>query len=352
MCVVPQPPPPIFPGQRSNALLCFFSHFFFFFFFSLFFSTSWGTQQHYSRAFFFFFTRYRTEEGREYHKQPMPGSLLGVQSLTVALSLALIVCTGAIIGGIAISTGLDVVDKARRNGDDGVATCLLSSDTDIKSMASKYMAGVMLGTSLRIESFLDEPAHAIARVARFAQVQHPNVSTSPTFISGAMREMLRTSWEELHDHGSVEVLTYTAIPWAPAHNPPEVWAPDKLVYDPNYTFGTNMTSDPTPAGWGGEVSSLAGDQSMGVLTPGLKVPMSVATVDVRTGQVSASNYVTLGEADERGDFKHPVTAGCTFPGRWDQGGHVGRCVLPSSVFTTDPLFILSASRSWKAIYNT
>ena len=57
----------------------------------------------------------------------MPGA--GIQSLTLALSCLLIICTGTLIGSITITTWNDLLRKARDNGDEG-------GELDIKKSSS------------------------------------------------------------------------------------------------------------------------------------------------------------------------------------------------------------------------
>ena len=275
-------------------------------------------------------------------------AFLGVQSLTISLSVAMVFCTVVIVGGITISSGIDLINKARDTGDEGVALCLTSTDNDIKGLATTYLLNVLGNTQRDLEGFLDTPANAIRRMADFAQAHHPNVSTSPHFIEDKMRPYIRTAYNELQDAG-VEILAYDGLPFSPAH--PDLWVPDKIIPDPSNQFGNGVRPDYGSAGWGSYVSYFLADEgTAGVLAPGQKVVMFTQTADAATLNTSHSNYMIMGEADHIGAAVHRPSAGCRIGTiRYDKGEYMGLCVMPRFVlFGTDALE--SHARMWRNIY--
>ena len=268
-------------------------------------------------------------------------AFLGVQSLTISLSVAMVFCTVVIVGGITISSGIDLINKARDTGDEGVALCLTSTDNDIKGLATTYLLNVLGNTQRDLEGFLDTPADAIQRMADFAQAHHPNVSTSPQFIEDKMRPYIRTAYNQLQKAG-VEILAYDAMPWSPAH--PNIWTPDKIVITPK-----GPAIDFSSAGWGGYLSYFLADETAGVIAPGQKIVLFSQTADAFTHKTSHSNYILVGEADAMGHPLYNRTDCDMTPIRFDQGKHIGLCTIPRiALYDADGL--LSHARMWRNIY--
>eukprot|EP01062_Namystynia_karyoxenos_P015092 TRINITY_DN1547_c1_g2_i3.p1 TRINITY_DN1547_c1_g2~~TRINITY_DN1547_c1_g2_i3.p1 ORF type:complete len:1540 (+),score=281.18 TRINITY_DN1547_c1_g2_i3:135-4754(+) len=68
--------------------------------------------------------------------------MLGIRCLTVALSLALVVITGGIIGGLSISTGNRVTEETKDTGQSGLETTITECDQGLARLKSVQDAGL------------------------------------------------------------------------------------------------------------------------------------------------------------------------------------------------------------------
>eukprot|EP00754_Rhynchopus_humris_P037808 Rhum_TRINITY_DN2036_c0_g1::Rhum_TRINITY_DN2036_c0_g1_i1::g.5444::m.5444 len=248
-------------------------------------------------------------------------TLLSIRATLMSLSILLVVATGVIIGAIAITSGDKSVDNARQTGDEGVAMCLSSGDSDIKLMAGRYLSSVLKNVQVEVDRFFDIPEQILQGWRADLDVIHPNVSTSPEYINTVMRLRMRRKFEQVSALG-VDTVNYEALSFSPAHPTPP---PPK---------GT-----PTFHGWGGYLAFSNADETNGVLpTDGTPIRVAIETRDIATQTFQEGGYYTIGQCDEFGTLLHTPLQGydltsCALRGvRYDQGGVMGFCLLPRLLF--------------------
>ena len=144
----------------------------------------------------------------------------GIQSLTVLLCVVLILSTGAIIGGFTLSTWDDLLEKARDTGDEGFGMCLDSGVADIETVSARYLRSVLGNVDTAVKEYLKVPEQLMMSVVNLAKAHHPNVSTSPAFMTSIMRPALISSFKAGFEAG-VFTIGYEAYPWSAAH--PVLW---------------------------------------------------------------------------------------------------------------------------------
>ena len=248
-------------------------------------------------------------------------TLLSIRATLMSLSILLVVATGVIVGAIAITSGNKSVNNARQTGDEGVAMCLSSGDSDIKLMAGRYLSSVLKNVQVEVDRFLDIPEQILQGWRADLDVIHPNVSTSPQYINTVMRLRMRRKFEQVSSLG-VDIVNYEALSFSPAHPTPP---PPK---------GT-----PTFNGWGGYLAFSNADETNGVLpTDGTPIRVSIETRDIATQTFQEGGYYTIGQCDEYGVLLHTPLQGydlssCALRNvRYDQGGVMGFCLLPRLLF--------------------
>ena len=143
----------------------------------------------------------------------------GVQAMVILLSVALVICTGAVIGGITISAGYDLLDKARATGDDGVASCLLSGEEDLHNVANRYLKATSLGVTEKVGQYLDVPERALRELAQMVEAQHPDTANSADFIDTLVRSAIRSRIEVTAELGT-DQIAYYPLPFSPSHQTP------------------------------------------------------------------------------------------------------------------------------------
>eukprot|EP01060_Flectonema_neradi_P009412 TRINITY_DN1670_c0_g1_i5.p1 TRINITY_DN1670_c0_g1~~TRINITY_DN1670_c0_g1_i5.p1 ORF type:complete len:879 (+),score=161.03 TRINITY_DN1670_c0_g1_i5:56-2638(+) len=116
-------------------------------------------------------------------------SILGIQSLTLALAVSMVIATGLIVGGISISTGNTSTDEARATGDRGVAQCMLSSGENVRDATARLILSILTEFETKMKITLVAPADLIEDHSGFLQMHHPDVLADPSFLDGLSQKV-------------------------------------------------------------------------------------------------------------------------------------------------------------------
>ena len=236
----------------------------------------------------------------------MPGA--GIQSLTLALSCLLIICTGTLIGSITITTWNDLLRKARDNGDEGVSQCLNSGELDIKAMSGRFLHAVLEGVESAIDKYFEVPEMSLRVVGGYVEMHHPNVSTSPAFVDKQLRPLLKTLFDDTV-HRGVANLQYEALPFSPAY-------PQPIDLARSYP-------------WGGSIILLRATPTGGAPKNNTIVPMVLESRDMFTNTFQMSPMVRMGEAGPDGNIWN-TQRGCNYVADYENDVWIGNCLLPRS----------------------
>ena len=251
-----------------------------------------------------------------------------IQSLTVLLCVVLILSTGAIIGGFTLTTWDDLLEKARDTGDEGFGMCLDSGTADIETVSSRYLRSVLGNVDTAVKEYLKVPEQLVLSMANLASSHHPNVSTSPAFADAVMRPALMSAYRAGTTSG-LEFISYETYPWSPAHPVP-------------WKRGDGF------AGWGSRMGFRDVNSASGVPpTNGTQVRMVYEMRDHVTGAVGISDWVSYGEATNRGDRRFPDMP-CNWMPDYNKGQWRGFCVftLDSSEGVGTTLQISRGKQMW------
>ena len=252
--------------------------------------------------------------------------MVGIQSLTIALCVTLIVCTAVLVGSITMTTSNEQIDKCwdvsdrllemtRATGDEGVTNCLDSGLTDLQQLAAQYLRTTLDGVSAQLENFLNAPERVLDDLTALAQNQHPDVVSSPGWIDNNLRKVMRTRMDVLYSAGTTQ-LGYYALPWSPSH-PPDA-------------------ADPMATAWGGSIIYIRAHWSLGLLPTDREPPWLV--IESRRGDYLANwnqpgsfgynrSHSYVGDTDSLGNMKFPGQA-CQSPTNWAGGGFM-TCDIPA-----------------------
>ena len=253
----------------------------------------------------------------------------GIQSLTVLLCVVLILSTGAIIGGFTLSTWDDLLEKARDTGDEGFGMCLDSGTADIETVSARYLRSVLGNVDTAVKEFLKVPEQLVLSMANLANAHHPNVSTSPAFADTVLRPALASAYRAGASSG-LDFMAYETYPWSQAHPVP-------------WKLGDGF------AGWGSRIAFRPVSAAHGILpTNGTQVLLVYQMRDRATGAVGISDWVSFGEATNRGDSRFPHQP-CNFRPDYNKGQWRGLCVFP--LFMAEPPGSLGMIARGKQIYN-
>ena len=113
----------------------------------------------------------------------------------------------------------DLLEKARDTGDEGFGMCLDSGTADIETVSARYLRSVLGNVDTAVLEYLKVPEQLMMSVANLAKAHHPDVSTSPAFMTNIMRPALISNFKAGADAG-LAFLAYEAYPWSPAHPVP------------------------------------------------------------------------------------------------------------------------------------
>ena len=254
-----------------------------------------------------------------------------IQSLTVLLCVVLILSTGAIIGGFTLSTWDDLLEKARDTGDEGFGMCLDSGTADIETVSSRYLRSVLGNVDTAVKEYLKVPEQLVLSMAKLANAHHPNVSTSPAFADAVLRPAYMSAFRAGATSG-LKYISYETYPWSPAHPVP-------------WKRGDGF------AGWGSRMGFNAvnpGFGSASAPTNGTEIRLVYEMRHPVTGAVGISDWVSLGEATNRGDRKFPHQP-CNYRPDYNKNEVRGVCLFPLD--TTEPLGSVGQLERGKHIYN-
>eukprot|EP01063_Lacrimia_lanifica_P004494 TRINITY_DN1251_c0_g4_i1.p1 TRINITY_DN1251_c0_g4~~TRINITY_DN1251_c0_g4_i1.p1 ORF type:complete len:963 (+),score=241.95 TRINITY_DN1251_c0_g4_i1:62-2950(+) len=120
--------------------------------------------------------------------------MAGVRAVVSGLCIALVVCTGVLVGTLSITTGQTIAHDARRSGDEGVSATLESSQKDMKLMAARYLNSVTHGVERAIGNEFDSAAVALRVMANVAAAAAPEQMMAQgdiTYLDGPVRHAMR-----------------------------------------------------------------------------------------------------------------------------------------------------------------
>ena len=250
----------------------------------------------------------------------MPGA--GIQSLTLALSCLLIICTGTLIGSITITTWNDLLRKARDNGDEGVSQCLNSGELDIKAMSGRFLHAVVGRVAVGFDAFFEAPERPIHVLNEFVQSYHPNVSTSPAFIDKTIRPMWRALFMDAALRHGVQSATYESLPFSPAY-------PHPVARDLQATGRGPPALSFRSTPWGGSVHFFRANGVSAYLTNDTVIPLVMESRDMRTGAFQHGPIGIVGEASPNGNIWNSQR-GCNLFANYSNDQWMGSCVFPYS----------------------
>eukprot|EP01063_Lacrimia_lanifica_P004492 TRINITY_DN1251_c0_g1_i1.p1 TRINITY_DN1251_c0_g1~~TRINITY_DN1251_c0_g1_i1.p1 ORF type:complete len:918 (+),score=272.81 TRINITY_DN1251_c0_g1_i1:74-2827(+) len=131
--------------------------------------------------------------------------MVGVQSLSIGLSIALVVVTGCLVGSLSMTTGNQLLDDARATGARSLSSSLSSSDADIKMVAGRYLTSVTNGLSAKITGIFDRADALLEGASNLIQSQEPDralgVFPDNDFLDNVLRGYMRASVETFSPYG-------------------------------------------------------------------------------------------------------------------------------------------------------
>ena len=241
----------------------------------------------------------------------MPGA--GIQSLTLALSCLLIICTGTLIGSITITTWNDLLRKARDNGDEGVSQCLNSGELDIKAMSGRFLHAVLEGVESAIDKYFEVPEMSLRVGGGYVEMHHPNVSTSPAFVDKQLRPLLKTLFDDTVHHG-VSNIAYEALPFSPAY-------PHPLDLARSYP-------------WGGSIVYFRATPLTGIQRNDTPIALLLESRDMFTNTFQHGPMSRIGEAGPDGNMWN-TQRGCNYFSDYENDVWLGNCMIPRAYSGAD-----------------
>ena len=211
--------------------------------------------------------------------------LSGIQTLLIGLCVLLIVCTGGIIGTLAISTWDSLLQQARQTGSESVETCLTSGERDIRMLGGRYLDQVITSVSAGLQLHLETPRLAVEELAELIEASPPTESVTPQSIGTLMRRAMRAKAQVLRSLGSAQILLL-----------------------PQLINGT------TGARVGPSLSFTEADASMGYLAAEAERPIMLTEskspyLPSYGGDLTDNpHFLWFGESDRLGEMKHPNEA--------------------------------------------
>eukprot|EP00756_Hemistasia_phaeocysticola_P034634 Hpha_TRINITY_DN16533_c1_g5::TRINITY_DN16533_c1_g5_i2::g.132526::m.132526 len=137
--------------------------------------------------------------------------MVGVQSLSIALSVALVASTGIIVGVLSITSGNELINDARTTGDQGVSTCLTSGDRDLRIVANRYFQRVTGSVEDRMKELFGTATFILETGARMGRSVPPDWMTGRgarggTFLDEAVRQFMFQSLGTAYPRGIDRVI--------------------------------------------------------------------------------------------------------------------------------------------------
>ena len=123
--------------------------------------------------------------------------MVGVQSLSTTLSIALVVCTGVLVGTLSITTGNELIDDARKQGNVSLDNAIESADKDIRKVVGNYLTAVTVGAEAKIVESFVQAEHILETGANLVSSVTPEEATGyaedNTFVNVIMRNHLHSN---------------------------------------------------------------------------------------------------------------------------------------------------------------
>eukprot|EP01060_Flectonema_neradi_P008214 TRINITY_DN15877_c0_g1_i1.p1 TRINITY_DN15877_c0_g1~~TRINITY_DN15877_c0_g1_i1.p1 ORF type:complete len:854 (+),score=167.95 TRINITY_DN15877_c0_g1_i1:58-2619(+) len=236
--------------------------------------------------------------------------MVGVRSLSISLSIALVVSVGCLIGSLTITNGNEATDDARSTGDRAVNDALEAGQENTLTIANMLLDSKLTEVATSIESFLSTSAKGADEIIKMVKAQDPDIVTNPTYIDTVMRRYTAAKMRSLSDSG-VNQLGYFP-----------------LAFSPN--------SDPNR--WGGDLAFTVADTSSGRLPAnGSEVYMVVETRDFATGEFGSNkNTWWYGVSDESGSMSY-LDSSCRLYSSFDDPEKItGPCEFPLVILRQPP----------------
>ena len=123
--------------------------------------------------------------------------MLGILPLQVFS--VLLVVTVVLLGGLTVSSGVNLIENARRTADNAYTECSNGSSAALQSVATLYLEGLMLAVEGTIQRVYDTPFNAVEEMATLAKMHHPDETLSTPYINRTIRETLRSHLTSGHE---------------------------------------------------------------------------------------------------------------------------------------------------------
>ena len=248
--------------------------------------------------------------------------MVGIQSLTIALTAGMVLLTGAIVAAISATSSQKILRRCERTTDETLDLCQKDSDASAFTISSWYMRSMHHHLAARIDRYLEIPENALRELANIASVQHPDMATSPFFVEQVAGPGLRARLKVLSEMGT-DQGGYYPFPFSPS-NPLNGRDP----------FAPNVTDQPA---WGGDI----------VLFRAPEVPDDVpndpplyvsAHMQGSNGSIRwnsgphgfrAGLASELGLPNSTGPCHHDYGV---IPDKWEEGEPYGLCTIDSAMF--------------------
>ena len=226
--------------------------------------------------------------------------MLGIKSLTSLAIAAFIICTGTLIGVLAVLNGRNATDDAVKTGNVGVDDCIAGAVSNVEEVTRRLLASTLDQVESEFKSFLEIPKSVSEELIHQLSAQHPDIVTSPTFLNKTVRPQLAAKVYTMADRGVRQIGLFP------------------------YPFSPNSIEGQ----WGGTVGIITADETMGKLPENGHVLMVLETSNDTTGAFQDNEVlVDFGTANKRGeligrddpcsayvDFTKNETSGlCRFP---------------------------------------
>ena len=230
-----------------------------------------------------------------------PGA--GLQAVSIALNISLVVITGLVVGAVALYTGNALLDEAREMGDKHMERALAASSADIRSISGVYLASALAEVVTEVRYFLNTPDLVMRQLHSFIQDHDPEVVGDPHWIDTVLRPVIYSKLAPMFPYGTTQIL-FTAL--------------------------GHSTTHPTAAGRGGTIVVFKADFSFGRLpSNGSHVIMVGETRSNITGSFGPGGF-HVGKAGRHGVMVDRDGPCNLFPD-WDHEGF-GVCqIAPSSL---------------------
>eukprot|EP00659_Diplonema_papillatum_P018621 gene18621-28713_t len=126
---------------------------------------------------------------------------VGVRSATLTVIVLLLCVMTILVSVLSVSTTTNAVENARTVGDDAVALCLEGGRQNVMSIVSFYVSSTLNEATASVDSFLQVFENALKTHHEFVKGVHPDVVTSPTWLTDTLRQSLFATHQHLSSQG-------------------------------------------------------------------------------------------------------------------------------------------------------